>query len=246
MTNTERIQANNAELREAIDMAESLPNAGGGGVQADWNQTDETAADFIKNKPFGDELTEIIPETEAVPQELDGLPAIMVPELLTMGEPDVLFVTFDGLEYILNKKVLEGVNFYGNAGMLGIADTGEPFVVVPLMCAVAVMDMQPHTLGISLVASKKLDPKYLPRTALYTQQDDNYLYKDAACTAKATIQDVPDNTDFDIGIKIESVIGQWLRPTLVYSRFMAAAMGYCAVQTANAVFFTAEYTPPTT
>lgn len=29
MTNTERIQANNAELREAIEMAESLPEAGG-------------------------------------------------------------------------------------------------------------------------------------------------------------------------------------------------------------------------
>lgn len=27
---------------------------GAGGVQSDWNQMDETAADFIKNKPFGD------------------------------------------------------------------------------------------------------------------------------------------------------------------------------------------------
>ena len=26
----------------------------GGGVQSDWNQTDESAADFIKNKPFGE------------------------------------------------------------------------------------------------------------------------------------------------------------------------------------------------
>lgn len=32
MTNTERIQANNAELREAIEMAENLPDAGGGGT----------------------------------------------------------------------------------------------------------------------------------------------------------------------------------------------------------------------
>jgi hypothetical protein len=31
MTNTERIQANNAELREAIEMAERLPNAGDSG-----------------------------------------------------------------------------------------------------------------------------------------------------------------------------------------------------------------------
>jgi len=31
MTNTDKIQANNAELRECIQIAESLPNAGGGG-----------------------------------------------------------------------------------------------------------------------------------------------------------------------------------------------------------------------
>ena len=34
MTNTERIQANNAELREAIEMAENLPDAGGEVVEA--------------------------------------------------------------------------------------------------------------------------------------------------------------------------------------------------------------------
>lgn len=28
----------------------------GGSVQTDWNQTDETAADFLKNKPFGENL----------------------------------------------------------------------------------------------------------------------------------------------------------------------------------------------
>lgn len=33
MTNTERIQANNAELREAIEMAEKLPDAGEGGTE---------------------------------------------------------------------------------------------------------------------------------------------------------------------------------------------------------------------
>jgi hypothetical protein len=32
MTNTERIQANNAELREAIELAENLPDAGSGGT----------------------------------------------------------------------------------------------------------------------------------------------------------------------------------------------------------------------
>ena len=34
MTNTERIQANNASLRECIETAENLPNAGGSSIEA--------------------------------------------------------------------------------------------------------------------------------------------------------------------------------------------------------------------
>ena len=32
----------------------TVPTGGGTSVQTDWNQTDETAPDFLKNKPFGD------------------------------------------------------------------------------------------------------------------------------------------------------------------------------------------------
>lgn len=32
----------------------TVPTGGGTSVQSDWNQTDSSAADFIKNKPFGD------------------------------------------------------------------------------------------------------------------------------------------------------------------------------------------------
>jgi hypothetical protein len=46
MTNTERIQANNAELREAIEMAESLPDAGGGGTPT---PTQEKTIDITEN-----------------------------------------------------------------------------------------------------------------------------------------------------------------------------------------------------
>ncbi len=48
--------------------------AGGGGtsVQSDWNQTDETAADFIKNKPFG----EMYGDTLVFDGNTDGLPNV--------------------------------------------------------------------------------------------------------------------------------------------------------------------------
>ena len=38
----------------ALNGKTSGGGSGGVSVQSDWNQTDETAADFIKNKPFGD------------------------------------------------------------------------------------------------------------------------------------------------------------------------------------------------
>lgn len=46
MTNTERIQANNAELREAIEMAESLPDVGEGGEPT---PTQEKTIDITEN-----------------------------------------------------------------------------------------------------------------------------------------------------------------------------------------------------
>lgn len=46
MTNNERIQANNAELREAIEMAEKLPDAGSGGTPT---PTQEKTVDITEN-----------------------------------------------------------------------------------------------------------------------------------------------------------------------------------------------------
>ena len=47
MTNTERIQENNANLRECIEIANALPEAGGGG--ADPTPTQEKSIDIVEN-----------------------------------------------------------------------------------------------------------------------------------------------------------------------------------------------------
>ena len=46
------IKDNTVLLQSLLDTVNSLPNTRGS-VQADWNQTDDTAPDFIKNRPFG-------------------------------------------------------------------------------------------------------------------------------------------------------------------------------------------------
>lgn len=51
MSYNEELQSNNDALRDILDEVKSLPE-GTGGVQADWNQSDPAARDFIKNRPF--------------------------------------------------------------------------------------------------------------------------------------------------------------------------------------------------
>jgi hypothetical protein len=51
MTNTERIQANNAELREAIEKAENLPEASGGGDEIeDAILSNTIAGDYVNDR----------------------------------------------------------------------------------------------------------------------------------------------------------------------------------------------------
>lgn len=50
------LESNTDALERLMEEVNNLPNPNpnGASVQSDWNQTDETAADFIKNKPFGE------------------------------------------------------------------------------------------------------------------------------------------------------------------------------------------------
>lgn len=51
MTNTERIQVNNAELQECIELAESLPDAGGSAYRF-FDMVSKTFFDSITDVPL--------------------------------------------------------------------------------------------------------------------------------------------------------------------------------------------------
>lgn len=51
MLNGENVNFTPQSRNEAL-MQQIIKNGGSGGTQSDWNQTDSSAADFIKNKPF--------------------------------------------------------------------------------------------------------------------------------------------------------------------------------------------------
>lgn len=164
---------------------------GGASVQSDWNQTDETAADFIKNKPFGDEVMELMPETEVVADE-NG--EAYCDSMLFTGEEETIYVTFDGVEYTCD-AFDSGMGFaaYGNKMIVGGANSGEPFVVFSVAgtCCWILFDSDPHTVSISCMGVNKLDQKYFDtQTVFYVNFSDRFLYIDAFCGTKATKNDV--------------------------------------------------------
>ena len=171
---------------------------GGSSVQSDWNQNDSSAADFIKNKPFGDELVEILPETEVVGEENEGVFGAMLDISLFSGTEETLVVTFDGVEYTLTATKISGYPLFGNAKYEGGEDTGEPFcIAVAVFYGMAVIyldDAEQHTVEIKTFVAKKIDSKYVDNYGVFYVEDassDNvYIYVDTSLTTKATQADL--------------------------------------------------------
>ena len=91
---------------------------------------------------------------------------------------------------------------------------------------------------------------YLTERKLYFNSVSNYLYTDVQCTTKATIADIPDNANFDIGFVTGVAVATWYRPILTNSKILSMTIGYGKVVMQSDAkileLFTAEYTPPTT
>jgi hypothetical protein len=135
---------------KAIEVGSS---GSGASVQADWDQNDETAADYIKNRPFYKDVMTIFEED--VRSISDAEPYIFPFSLFTTGEENFK-ITFDDETYDLGTTLLPDYNGYyvGNRFvyiqfMLNITgvtleellsytpelsiwnhDTGEPFLII--------------------------------------------------------------------------------------------------------------------
>ena len=102
---------------------------GGGGVQSDWNVNDESDPAYIKNRPFYRIATESV-LVDVVTDFVDiGGPGLSLDACFeeTIVEGCNYTVVFDGIEYQRTALAFEGVPYVGNAGIMGLDDTGEPF-----------------------------------------------------------------------------------------------------------------------
>ena len=145
-------------------------------VQPDWNQNDDTAADYVKNRPFytGDPVETVLVEESTVSFS-EGGGGIYQGKLSSTFSPTIgetYKVSWDGVTYECTCTKL-GMDFFaiGNLSIVGEgSDTGEPFAIgvengVKIQIATADTSAS-HTISISRFVQQvvKIDAKYLPDT----------------------------------------------------------------------------------
>lgn len=188
MSYNDELQQHNEQLRGILDEVKALPN-GTGGVQADYEQNDPAARDYIKNRPFyDDEKWRIVHEVRQFVSTPTGIDWIIgsgnIFDTVPVGTKCRIVV--DGATYIGTMAAEpDGTGYYyrhiGNGHLKNpdLPDTGEPFVFFPngLDCmAMIPCDTMPSAATISVLESGELvriDPKYLPDAvqADYEQND---------------------------------------------------------------------------
>ena len=137
------------------------------GVQPDWNQNDETAPDYIKNRPFytdGPVETVLLEETTAEFTEVNGGYSYELSNPLSLEVGQTYQVTWDGTVYECIGTVLDRDTILGNLSIVNAGeDTGEPFIYG--FAEFFTKDTSAsHTISISVYVPRiiKIDEKYLP------------------------------------------------------------------------------------
>lgn len=161
------------EKEKAEIVADVLEEVGGKQVQVDWNQNDLTQPDCILNRPFGDEIIEILPKTEATfaaTEETGGMPvAILTPTGIAPSLDMMVF--YNGVRYDLTAvDVSDGgdlsVLVVGDqSAMGGGTSTGEPFLIMispSSIMAVPLDGSARATIAIECASVKQIDKRFIP------------------------------------------------------------------------------------
>ena len=156
----------------SLDENEVLSLSGGGGVQSDWNQNDETALDYVKNRPFYtvEPVPTVLLEETTAPFKAAGggiyFTLLQSTNILSVGE--TYAVSWDGTLYESVCADVGGIPVIGNLSILGEgSDTGEPFAISQTdRIQIATLNTSAsHTISISRLGAPevvKIDEKYLP------------------------------------------------------------------------------------
>ena len=185
------------------------------GVHPDWNQNDETAPDYVKNRPFYTETVETILVEESTVSFVDmggGSYGAEFPSTFSATVGEIYKVYWDGAAYECTCVAVSGSPFLfiGNLSIIGMdPDTGEPFIIGVSNgegTQIATTDTSSsHTISIIGFVQEvvKIDEKYLPNTvatksdvevAQTTAENAQTTAENAQSTASAKFQLMRQNT----------------------------------------------------
>lgn len=184
--------------------------------QADWAQNDETAADYVKNRPLWKKTVNGV----ALPKTTTGEYGEGEYELKgVLASTDKIEVIFDEIKYeCINRSQDDSVGAYGNLSLrpspVKLDDTGEPFLVaitnnreVGLISA----NEGQHTIQINAQYTQfhSLDKEYMPEdiTKVYLRgmdasENTTIEQKMIVYTTKHPGRDVSNEVVYDVDEKI--------------------------------------------
>jgi len=160
---------------------------GGGGpfVQPDWNQTDETKPDFIRNKPFYSTPVTVIPEQTFTPTaEGASIEALFTPEA-----GSAVKVYFDGEVYTCTALAGFGGIIVGDINVAFGMPAEIPFVIMLVDAGAAIMTADitaDHTVKAVGEEITRIPAKYYHRHLYYFSTNDKGIYKDPAISKAVT------------------------------------------------------------
>ena len=140
--------------------------------QADWNQNDKTAADYVKNRPFytGDPVETVLVEesTTTFAADTDGLYLADFPSTFVATVGETYKISWDGTVYECTCVASHGLPAIGNLSIAGAgSNTGEPFLMIIIngeaIQIVTADTSASHTFSIirKVAPVVKIDKKYL-------------------------------------------------------------------------------------
>ena len=140
----------------------------------DWNQNDETAANYIKGRPCYDtdpRMEYLVKDQTVTLETLEGAPGdwaiAKLATNISLKAGKTYTVTWDEKEYSVVGTAIEQLVIIGNMSVDGSDDTGEPFIIATISNSQSVvygLGAGTHTFSVSTMTSEiiPLPAKYLP------------------------------------------------------------------------------------
>jgi hypothetical protein len=242
---------------EAVD----FPEGGGASVQPDWNQTDETAADFIKNKPFGEFQGDTLNwDGSWSANDLVDEAFVHISDAVLTVDDLANGIVFDAGE-VLEISGEEIQSYFADDGYCNcdlflivipqdnyVADLGDGWVVTfPKSGVYTIIELPYLTITIpnyrGFVRTNKINEKYLPDMGYVEQiivhigylDGDEYVFKDKECTDPMT------NTElFGIIMSGKRVVVQYAQneqSDAIYLSCGNSSITYVHVNDKNTVYY---------